>query len=96
MTAVTIHEAKTHLSRLIKDVLSGEDVTITNGRSGEELARIVPAKPLAKKTRQLGWLKGDSRGRDPLAYGFWDPIPDVELALWNGEVDYPDDDAPPA
>ncbi len=96
MTNVTIHEAKTHLSRLIKEALAGKDVTITNGRSGEELVRIVPAKPLTKKTRQLGWLMGESRGSDPLAYGFWDPIPDVELALWNGEVDYPDHDAPPA
>lgn len=96
MTIVTIHEAKTHLSRLIKEALAGKDVTITNGRSGEKLARIVPAKPLAKKTRQLGWLREDSRGCDPLAYGFWDPIPDVELALWSSEVEYPDDDAPPA
>jgi prevent-host-death family protein len=90
MTTVTIHEAKTHLSRLIKEALAGGEVTITQGRSGEELVKLVPVKPSTRK-RQLGWLKGDSRGRDPLAYGFWDPLPDAELALWNGEVDYPDD-----
>jgi prevent-host-death family protein len=95
MSTVTIHEAKTHLSRLIKEALAGGEVTITKGRTGEELVRIVPAKPVMKKRRQLGWLSRDSRGSDPLAYGFWDPIPDVELALWNGEVDYADD-APPA
>ena len=49
-----------------------------------------PAKSLAKK-RQLGLLRGDSSGSDPLAYGFWDPEPDVDLALWSGDVDYPDD-----
>lgn len=92
MTTVTIHEAKTHLSRLIKEALAGGDVTITQGRSGEELVKLVPAKPLAKK-RQLGWLRDDSRGSDPLAYGFWDPLPEAELALWNGEVDDPDDAA---
>jgi prevent-host-death family protein len=90
MTSVTIHEAKTHLSRLIKEAIAGNDVTITQGRSGEELVKLVPAKPVAKR-RQLGWLKDDSRGRDPLAYGFWDPIPEVDLVLWNGELDYPDD-----
>ncbi|HYI39748.1 MAG TPA: antitoxin [Allosphingosinicella sp.] len=90
MTSVTIHEAKTQLSRLIRETLAGGEVTIRQGRSGEELVKLVPAKPTPTK-RQLGWLRRDSRGRDPLAYGFWDPLPDVELALWNGEGDDPDD-----
>ncbi len=90
MTSVTIHQAKTHLSRLIKEALAGGDVTIMEGRSGEELVKLIPAKPVSGK-RQLGLLRGDSRGSDPLAYGFWDPVPDVDLALWNGEVEYPDD-----
>jgi len=94
MTTVSIHEAKTHLSRLIKEVVAGREVTIVEGRSGEELVKLVPVKTLARK-RQLGWLKHDSSGRDPLAYGFWDPIPEVDLALWSGEVD-PPDDAPAA
>lgn len=87
--SVTIHEAKTHLSRLIKQALEGNEVTIVQGRSGEELVKLVPARPPAKK-RQLGWLRGDSSGKDPLAYGFWDPIPEVDLMLWNGDIDYPD------
>ena len=90
MTTVTIHEAKTHLSRLIKEVLAGKEVTITQGRTGEELVKLTPAKSLAKK-RQLGLLRGDSSGSDPLAYGFWDPEPDVDLALWSGDADCPDD-----
>ena len=40
MTQVTIHEAKTHLSRLIKQVLSGEDVIIAKGRN--PLVKIIP------------------------------------------------------
>ena len=85
---VTIHEAKTHLSRLIAQVEAGDEVILARGRM--PVAKLVPlGRPRQK--RELGWLKGDSRGRDPLAYGFWDPIPDAELALWNGEEDYPGD-----
>ncbi len=93
MTTVTIHEAKTHLSRLIKEALAGGEVTITQGRSGEELVKLVPAKPVAKKRRTPGWLAHTlPPGKDPLSDGFWDPLPDDELALWNGEA-LPDDPA---
>ncbi len=40
MTQVTIHEAKTHLSRLINQVLSGEDVIIAKGKN--PLVKIIP------------------------------------------------------
>jgi prevent-host-death family protein len=86
MTTVTIHEAKTHLSRLIQEALAGGDVTITRGRSGEELVKLVPAKPVAAKRRVPGRLAHLlPPGKDPLEDGFWDPLPDDELALWNGE-----------
>lgn len=85
---VTTHEAKTHLSRILAQVEAGEEIVIARGKN--EIAKIVPLNP-APKRRELGWLRNDSRGSDPLAYGFWDPIPEVDLALWNGEVDYPDD-----
>ena len=87
MTSVTVHEAKTHLSRLIKAVLAGAEVTITEGRTKQELVKIVPAKPLPGKKRMLGWLAHElsSPEKDPLADGFWDPLPEDELALWEGE-----------
>jgi prevent-host-death family protein len=88
MATVSVHEAKTHLSRLINDVLAGKEVIVSRGK--QEVVRIVPMNPLSQK-RKLGLLRDDSSGRDPLAYGFWDPIPDTDLALWNGEVDYSDD-----
>lgn len=91
---MSIHEAKTHLSRLIKLALAGQDVSIANGRSGEMLVKLTPAKPTLQK-RQLGLFRDDSPGLDPLAYGFWDPISDVDLALWSGEVD-PPENAPAA
>ncbi len=40
MHQTSVHEAKTHLSRLLKRVAEGEDVVIT--RSGTPVARIVP------------------------------------------------------
>ncbi len=41
--SVGVHEAKTHLSRLLQRVAAGEEITIT--RRGEALARLVPAAP---------------------------------------------------
>ena len=40
MHQVTVHEAKTHLSRLLREIVEGEDVVIT--RSGRPVARLVP------------------------------------------------------
>jgi len=54
MTEVSVHEAKTHLSRLLRRVTSGEEVVIC--RSGKPVARLVPvARP---KQRQLGRDRG--------------------------------------
>jgi prevent-host-death family protein len=81
MTNVTVHEAKTHLSRLIKEALAGGEVTITQGRTGEELVRLVPAKAVVKSRRVPGRLKHLTEGKDPLAHGFWDPLPEDHLGL---------------
>ncbi len=90
MTTVSVHEAKTHLSRLINDVLAGKDVIISRGK--EEVVRIVPLKPVLTGKRQLGRLAHlIPAGKDPLEDGFWDPLPDEDLALWNCEVDDPND-----
>lgn len=37
---VSVHEAKTHLSRLLRRVLGGEEITISKG--GKPVARLVP------------------------------------------------------
>lgn len=52
--SVGVHEAKTHLSRLLDDVAAGEEVVIT--RRGQQVARIVPAgdRPL----RRFGMDRG--------------------------------------
>lgn len=53
---VNIHEAKTHLSRLIERVEHGEEVTIM--RANVPVAKLVAAKSPGVK-RQLGWARGE-------------------------------------
>jgi prevent-host-death family protein len=40
--SVGVHEAKTHLSRLLEDVAAGEEVVIT--RRGEAVATLIPMR----------------------------------------------------
>jgi prevent-host-death family protein len=55
MTQATIHQAKTHLSKLIRKALEGEEVIIAN--RDKPLVRLEVIKPLEAK-RRLGWAKG--------------------------------------
>jgi prevent-host-death family protein len=54
MTEVGVHEAKTHLSRLLRRVAAGEEITITSG--GRPAARLVPIEGPAR--RELGFDAG--------------------------------------
>ncbi len=90
MTIVTIHEAKTNLSRLIARVLAGEEVTIARGK--EPVVKLMPVNEPLKAQRKLGHLAHlVPPGKDPLEDGFWDPLPEEDLKLWNCEADDPDD-----
>ena len=51
MTTVNVHEAKTHLSRLLAQVEAGEEVTIA--RNGKPVARLVACKPTGKAAIRL-------------------------------------------
>ena len=80
MTSVSVHEAKTHLSRLLREIAEGREIEITN--RNRVVARIVPpAAP--KKKPLLGALKGQVAFDE----SFFDPLPEEELARWNGEAD---------
>jgi prevent-host-death family protein len=86
MATFTVHQAKTNLSRLIAAAEAGEEVILARG--SQPVARLVPVVPAVKAKRELGWLAHTiPPGKDPLEDGFWDPLPDDLLALWNGEVD---------
>lgn len=63
MTQVTVHQAKTHLSRLIKRAVSGENIVIANRRM--PLVKLQPL-PSARIVRRLNGAKGVIRrmGKD--------------------------------
>ena len=77
MAVVNIHEAKTHLSRLLARVAAGEDIIIA--RAGRPVAKLVPLSPI-KKTRGYGLLKGEFTVPD----SFFEPLPEEELTAWEG------------
>lgn len=52
---VNVHEAKTHLSRLLERVAAGEEVVI--GRAGRPVARLVPYREAARP-RTPGSMRG--------------------------------------
>jgi prevent-host-death family protein len=54
MKVVNVHAAKTQLSRLLKEVERGEEVTIA--RDGKPVARLVPVE--ARGEVQFGFLRG--------------------------------------
>ncbi len=79
MATVNVHEAKTHLSRLLAQVEAGDEVTIA--RNGKPVARLVPCKRRGK--RQFGAMKGNKEWEE-LGDLVSQPLPPEELALWEG------------
>jgi prevent-host-death family protein len=74
---VTIHAAKTNLSRLIEAALAGEEVVIARGKT--PVARIVP---IPQQRFKLGVLEGRGFGKGP---DFLEPLTGDELAVWEGD-----------
>ncbi len=72
---VTIHDAKTNLSRLIQQVSTGEDIIIARG--SKPVAKLVMVGELKGK-RQPGSLKGK------LVVGpeFFEALPPEEMVGW--------------
>lgn len=80
MTTVSVHEAKTHLSRLINQVLAGTEVTVTRGK--EPVVKLVPVRSIEPRRRTPGrFAHLLPAGTDPLDGGFWDPLPIEHLGL---------------
>ena len=69
MRQVNIHEAKTHLSRLIS---AGEEIIIA--RYGEPVARLVPIRPTTPRR-----TPGSAKGKFEVPSSFFDPLPDELL-----------------
>ena len=67
---VNVHEAKTHLSRLLEDVARGEEVAIA--KRGKRMARLVPETSGSPPPQRIGWAKDIVIGDD-----FFEPIDDL-------------------
>ena len=80
MHSATIFEAKTNLSELLRRAQLGEEVLITSGRERKPVARLVAIDP-APASRRVGFLEG----LGDVGPEFFDPLPEDELRLWNGE-----------
>ena len=75
MKTVTIHHAKTNLSRLIEQACRGEEIVITP--RSEPVARLVPIAD-TRRHRQPGMLRGKLR----IGPEFFERLPADELAGW--------------
>jgi prevent-host-death family protein len=75
MRQVTIHAAKTHLSKLIEQALAGEEVVIARG--DKPVVRLVP---IARGAFKVGLLEG-KLGAGP---DFFEPMDEGDLDLWEG------------
>jgi prevent-host-death family protein len=56
MKTVNIHEAKTHLSRLIEEAVHGEDFIIA--KAGKPMVRVTAIEEPERPARGLGWMRG--------------------------------------
>ena len=78
MATVTIHEAKTNLSKLIARAEAGEEIIIARGK--EPVARL-EAIASGKQDRTPGRLAGKFNIPDEF---FFDSLPEDELRVWEG------------
>lgn len=78
MKYTTIYEAKTKLSKLIRDVLAGKQVIIARGK--EPVAQLIPYHAPGKIQR-TGWMKGIK-----IADDFDEPLEDFR-EYTNGDSD---------
>ncbi len=75
---INIHEAKTHLSKLLLRVMAGEEIVIA--KAGKPVARIVPFEP---KPAQR--VPGSAKGKIWIAPDFVAPLPPELLDAFEGK-----------
>ncbi len=74
MAEVNVHEAKTHLSRLLSRVAAGEEIVIA--RAGKPVAKLVPIQPRPQR------VLGQDEGLFEVPDDFDAPLPPEVLALF--------------
>jgi prevent-host-death family protein len=71
---ISIHAAKTHLSRLIARAEAGEEIVIARGRKP-----VVKLVAIATKPKRV---PGRWKGKFTIAPEFYEPLSEEELAFW--------------
>ena len=73
----TIHQTKTHLSRMLKEVQAGESIVILNGTT--PVARLTAFEPAVRRRPQVG-----TRTSAPVRYSddAFRPLSDEGLRAW--------------
>lgn len=72
LKVINVHEAKTHLSRLLDEVVRGEQIVLA--RNGTPVARLVPFTEPPE--RELGFVAYE------VPETFFDSLPEEELIAW--------------
>ena len=78
MKTVNVQAAKTHLSRLIEEVVAGREIILA--KAGKPLVKMVPYVP-ARKPRVPGAFKGQFHEKP----GCWDPDPALEALFYRDD-----------
>jgi prevent-host-death family protein len=73
MTIYNIHEAKTHFSKLLEQVLSGEEVVIA--KAGKPIARVLPFVEDDASPR----VPGIDKGKVIIMPDFDEPLPEFDV-----------------
>ena len=72
MEILNIHYAKTHFSKLLLRVHSGEEIIIA--KAGKPYAKLVPIKQVTRR------IAGIAKGK--VTDAFFEPLPEKELQKW--------------
>ena len=76
-TVINVHEAKTHLSRLLERVRQGEEIVIA--KSGEPVARLVGIREQPERR-----MPGSAKGTLWVSEDFDAPLPEEILDHFEG------------
>jgi prevent-host-death family protein len=80
MHSVNIHEAKTHLSRLLEEVQQGKEIIIA--KAGKPIARLTAYENATPPLRVPGGLEGQIW----ISPDFDDPDPELEKLFYEGPI----------
>jgi len=81
MRSINIHEAKTHLSRLVDEVEKGEPFIIA--KAGKPKAQVVPISASKKKAKKrIGFMKGMYTAPDDIKTPF---AAEIEELFYGGK-----------